>query len=359
MSILKKIVLGIIALFALAVVVLVIFVNLKVNFLFNLDKVYLYQTPDQKIEIYKSNIYLKPDLSKSNLIKTIKLKPLTFVFGNNKDNYIDARGISSSMLYIFGLDGDDVLIGGASDDLIRGGGGTDLMIGCLGGDDLATGDDYEVLIGDDLSEDDYRDFEPIKNGCDLNNLSKTLINQSELGSMSKNKPWYFNIALDLNRVLSITDNKGIRREIKYNSMDEALALAMKGDSDAMLYVATFYKKKKAPEETKEQDIMIQDKEKLAKAGDTEAMYYMAGHHYHKTKDYNQFLYWSKQGISKNHAMSKYFLATVLLKEKDNKDDGCKLAQELLDKKYDPSISAVYEEMNIENQVISLKSRYCN
>lgn len=297
MNTVKKIFLATFVILLLIVTGIIIFLVSKINLLTNLGDVYLLQTRDKKIEVYsidKPMLFSEPDLDESRLIKTVKLKPVTVLVGNKNDNYIDARGISSSKLYIYGVSGDDVLVGGLLDDYIRGGAGTDLMIGCYGGDNLASGDDFEVLIGGDLSdEDDGKSFDSIKNGCELEGLESALIERTQINEMESTKPWYYDLALAIykktvDKTKEEPQASGVGRSFSYQSNlanDPVLA-----------------------ERNKQ---LFQQKLKEATAGDGFSQYNLATMYFRAvgTKlDIEQGFYWMKKAAENNQILAQRDLA---------------------------------------------------
>jgi len=109
---------------------------------------------------------------------------------------------------------------------------------------------------------------------------------------------------------------------------------------------------------KEENEFFTSKQKRAEAGDVEAMYYMAGHSYSHLKDFDKFMYWGSKASEQGHALAKFMLATVLLKDKADKVQGCKFVEELLSNKYDPKFAAPYENSPMKSQVLDLKKQYC-
>lgn len=121
------------------------------------------------------------------MIKTINQKHSIYLLGNNYDNYIDARGVASSYVYIFGYGGDDVLIGSQGPDNIHGHEGHDLLVGCNGTDKIYGDDGNNYLITGAGGE--YIDSnDSISYGCKLSDLANDLLN-SDLSKFNK-VPWY-------------------------------------------------------------------------------------------------------------------------------------------------------------------------
>ena len=160
------------------------FVNTLI--LSNIHNAYLYETNLKKIQIYKTYLTNPTPLNPNNLLSEKELKHLTIIFGTNGDDLIDTRGIKSKGVIVFGLDGDDVLLGTRLDDNINGQEGNDLIIGCLGMDTLngALGDD--ILIGDNAEGKTASETEKeLYGSCTLEGLFERV----DISTM-KRVPWY-------------------------------------------------------------------------------------------------------------------------------------------------------------------------
>lgn len=158
-------------------------INLK-----NANQIYLYETFDKKLTIYRSDLYNEKPLKWWNLIKTMDLKPKTIIVGNEKNNIIDLRGIKTAQVSLFGGDGNDILLGTRNDDIIHGENGNDLIAGCFGSDNIYGESGDDIIFGDDIDQDEQIGFGPNDKdyfgSCNLRFLNTKI---------SSNNEWYAKI----------------------------------------------------------------------------------------------------------------------------------------------------------------------
>ncbi len=194
------------------------------------NQIYLYESPHEKLKIYRTNLYNEDPLKWWNFIKEVDLKSEIIIIGNKNNNIVDARGVKTVFVKIFGGKGDDVLLGARLNDVIHGNGGNDLIVGCFGSDDLYGESGDDVIFGDEIDEGfAFRNEEK-----DEDYFGKCNIRSFYMRHFSDD--WFSNIENDASVPVKLNnkvkpDNNSYKPYIKYDEMAKSATVFIAMDEN--------------------------------------------------------------------------------------------------------------------------------